>query len=168
MLKKSQDLKNKVMEILEDDDKMKLAQTHREDEIRIHLRNYGIVEEIETILQYRIYKKSNVGKVVLTPKISQDLLIESGMDEDALINSPKEKLIELQNKFKPLMLNERQIECIRKERLDIILTAAEIEGHTFEERNDKYTEALRISSKGYSVFIKRDVDEIMINNYNPE
>ena len=168
MLKNSQDLKNKVMEILEDDDKMKLAQTHREDEIRIHLRNYGIVEEIETILQYRIYKKSNVGKVVLTPKISQDLLIESGMDEDALINSPKEKLIELQNKFKPLMLNERQIECIRKERLDIILTAAEIEGHTFEERNDKYTEALRISSKGYSVFIKRDVDEIMINNYNPE
>ena len=39
----------------------------------------------------------------------------------------------------------------------------------FEERNKWYEYYLSVSlNKGYRVIIKRDVDEIFTNNYNPE
>ena len=57
---------------------------------------------------------------------------------------------------------------IKKIRLDFVLNLAEIDGSTFKIRNDIYEKALGLSSKGYTVWIKRDVDEIYTNNYNPE
>ena len=60
------------------------------------------------------------------------------------------------------------MDTIKKLRLDYVLNKAEIEGHTFKIRNDKYEEALGISRKGYTVWLMRDVDEININNYNKE
>ena len=45
---------------------------------------------------------------------------------------------------------------------------AEIDGSTFAKRNDIYEKALGISTKGYTVRIKRDVDEMYTNNYNGE
>ena len=68
---------------------------------------------------------------------------------------------------------------IKKERLNIILIKADIYsgsgGKSEDEieedrkiRNENYEKALSLSSKGYTVWIKRDIDEININNYNPE
>ena len=165
MLEKSQKINQKVAEILENKEIMDEAQNHRLDEIDIHIDNYRKVEEIKMILAFKDLKKSNLS---VTPKVSQSLLDEIGMDIESLINAPKKNLIDLQRKFKSSMLTNDEMDLIREERLDIILHAAEIEGRSFLERNKNYVEALSISSKGYSVILKRDVDEIIINNYNAE
>ena len=58
---------------------------------------------------------------------------------------------------------------IRRDRLKIVLDEAKIQGNTFDEQNDRYEEALSVSlKKGYAVLVKRDVDEIFTNTYNPE
>ena len=167
MISKSNDIKSKMKTVLKDVDIMKVAENHREDEIDLHLRNHKNVEEIEFILEFKNYKKSK-SKVIFNPEVSQALLNDTGMDIDALKNASKEELIKLQNKFNSKMLTEKEMDTIREERLDILLQAAGIEGESFEERNMNYVEALSISLKGYSVILKRDVDEIMINNYNSE
>ena len=77
-------------------------------------------------------------------------------------------LLDYQEEFRSYMLIDEDMDQIREKRLDIILQAAGITGETFEERNREHTEALSISSGGYTVILKRDVDELMINNYNPE
>ena len=123
------------------------------------------VEEIELILAFKGLKDK---KDSVKRKVSQSLLDETGMTIESLIDSPKEFLINLQNKYKYGMMSDEEMDIISEERLNILLKAAEIEGETFEERNKNYIEALSISSQGYSVILKIDVDEIMINNYNPE
>ena len=60
------------------------------------------------------------------------------------------------------------MDIIKKIRLDFVLTQSGIEGLTFKIRNDIYEKALGLSSKGYTVWIKRDVEEIYTNNYNAE
>ena len=51
----------------------------------------------------------------------------------------------------------------------MVLDEAKIGGQTFDEQNYKYEEALSVSlKKGYAVLVKRDVDEIFTNTYNPE
>ena len=58
---------------------------------------------------------------------------------------------------------------IRRDRLKMVLDEAKIQGNTFDEQNDRYEEALSVSlKKGYAVLVKRDVDEIFTNTYNPE
>ena len=37
-----------------------------------------------------------------------------------------------------------------------------------DDQLTRYEEALHISERGYEVILKRDIDEIMINNFNPE
>ena len=50
----------------------------------------------------------------------------------------------------------------------MILDRAEVEGEDFEEQNKNYEDALSYSfKKGYAVNIKRDIDEILTNSYNP-
>ena len=57
---------------------------------------------------------------------------------------------------------------IKRERLKLILYRAEVPGDNFEEKNKNYEDALSYSfKKGYSVNIKRDIDEILTNTYNP-
>jgi hypothetical protein len=55
-----------------------------------------------------------------------------------------------------------------EERLDQILIEAKVEGEGFKEKYKRYTDALSISSRGYAVVAKRDIDEIYVNFYNPE
>ena len=59
--------------------------------------------------------------------------------------------------------SEKKAEYIinRKERILKLLKVAEV---TAEE----YIESLRWQRSGYSVHLKRDLDEIYINSYNPE
>ena len=61
------------------------AQNHRLDEIDIHIDNFRKVEEIKMILAFKDLKKSNLS---VTPKVSQSLLDEIGIDIESLINAP--------------------------------------------------------------------------------
>ena len=78
-----------------------------------------------------------------------------------------EKLHTLKEIHEERALNIDLLQC-RKDRLDKVLIEANIEGDNFDERNQEYTKALQITSHGYSVILKRDIDELNINNYNEE
>ena len=58
---------------------------------------------------------------------------------------------------------------IEKKRLNKLLEKADIPGDG-QEKNANYEKALSLSygARGYEVVLKRDTDEIFINNYNPE
>ena len=57
---------------------------------------------------------------------------------------------------------------IEKERLGILLDLAQVPGENFDERYKLYKEALSITHRGYEIVLRRDTDEIYINNYNEE
>jgi len=75
----------------------------------------------------------------------------------------KEKLVQLENE-----LEEFNIHSLLRERLIAILHKAKFSTSSDEEMLKSYEKALGISLQGYKVIHKRDVDEININNYNPE
>ena len=160
-------IKKKMEDILEDEEILKQAEGHRMSEIEEHVRNQGYLEEIESIKQYKIYCKSN-SNPMFRPTLSEGCLQHLNMDVDNVIDSSLEYLEELQLIFKDKLLSNQVIEEIKGERLDVLLRAADVDGDSFEDRNSHYIEALKISTKGYSVILKRDVSETMINNYNSE
>ena len=64
--------------------------------------------------------------------------------------------------------NHREKKNIEKERLGILLDLAQVPGENFDERYNLYKEALSITHRGYEIVLRRDTDEIYINNYNEE
>ena len=56
---------------------------------------------------------------------------------------------------------KEEYEINRKKRILELLGIANV-------NEDEYLEALKYSKAGYSVVLKRDLDEIYINSYNPE
>lgn len=55
---------------------------------------------------------------------------------------------------------------IKAEQPQLILFAANLEGISM--KNFLNMKALTLPSRGYDITLQRDIDEIMINNYNPE
>ena len=168
IMAKSKDIKLKIEEVLNNEEIIEAASNHMKEVINDHIMNHRKFEEIETILEYKVYRQSKTAKCALNPKVSEDLLDHLDITLEELKDSTRERLLDYQEEFRSCMLTDKELEEIREERLDIILKTAGIPGDTFEERNQEYTEALSITSGGYTVILKRDVEELMINNYNPE
>ena len=57
--------------------------------------------------------------------------------------------------------NKQEYEINRKKRILELLDIANV-------TEEEYLQALKYSKAGYSVILKRDLDEIYINSYNPE
>ena len=70
--------------------------------------------------------------------------------------------------FHEKCISDLNLEKIFEKRLDKILLAARVEGDNAEQRIRNYENALSISDKRYAVVVKRDVDELRVNLYNPE
>ena len=64
--------------------------------------------------------------------------------------------------------NKEELEPIMRERLLAVLRIADIGEGTDEDLLHWYHEALSISPAVYKMVLKRDVNEIYVNNYNPE
>ena len=58
-----------------------------------------------------------------------------------------------------------EYEIIRKER---IIKALKKAGLNTPDEYDLYKSALQVSKSGYTVVLKRDIDEMFVNSYNPE
>ena len=71
------------------------------------------------------------------------------------------------NKLKNELLS-LDIESILKSRLIALLKMADISGETDDLKIEAYEIALGVSSHGYRIVHKRDVDELYVNNFNPE
>ena len=61
-----------------------------------------------------------------------------------------------------------EMKDIRRLRLLFLLKKAGVDGEDDDEIIKNYEDALEVSDRGYTVFHKRDVDEIFVNNYNQE
>ena len=60
------------------------------------------------------------------------------------------------------------LESILRKRILLLLHVAGIEANDDDDLIEKYETALGVSNHGYRIIHKRDVDEIYVNNYNPE
>ena len=175
-LEKSRTILKKVKAVLEDDDFMNEAMKVRNEEIEQYIFHEDIVQNIDLVLGERElvdpYPKLNTEKVLNAyKKYAQD-------DTDDLDDVPNEKLVDLKTYHNNCKYAIPMLE-IKIERLNYVLIKAAIHSGSggtsqkqieedFKIRNKIYEEALSLSSKGYSVWIERDIDEININNYNPE
>ena len=63
---------------------------------------------------------------------------------------------------------KEELQVYTKERLLALLKLAGVTGQDDEDMLQKYENALKVSSSGYRIFHERDIDEIYVNNYNPE
>ena len=63
------------------------------------------------------------------------------------------------------MLDIKQFEL---KRLNALLDKAGLIGENEQSALEVYEEALSISQKGYKLVLKRDIDEVFVNNYNIE
>ena len=86
----------------------------------------------------------------------------------------KEKCIVERNVLKTL-LDQKKVESdqidlqkVEKTRLEALLAKAGIVDSTENSAVEIYQEALSVSSCGYKIIHKRDIDEVFVNNYNPE
>ena len=167
LIRRAEKIQRDVKDVLEDQEFMKEAQLLRKEDIDLYLYHRGMEQNIGRALEER------------KPKNQQDTL--KSCDPDVLKDYKEHINANIKGYSEMLApgLRERQkyhiqqkenipMEEIKRERLQMILDRAEVEGESFEEQNKKYEDALSYSfKKGYSVTIKRDIDEIFTNNYNP-
>ena len=100
MLSKSKNIKEKMEEVLNNRDIIEAASNHMQEVIDDHIMNHRKSEEIETILEYQLYKKSKTAKCALKPNVSQDLLDQLGITLQELKDSSREMLLDYQEEFR--------------------------------------------------------------------
>ena len=148
MIEKSCKVKEKVAAALENENIIEKAQAHRNEEIMDHLGCIKRIKEIDLITEFKDHCRTNKAPN-FNIKVSDELLTELELDIQKITNADENVLLETKQKYKGKCLANETLYEIRKERLDIILDAADIDGNSFEERNINYEEALQISKKGY-------------------
>ena len=67
-----------------------------------------------------------------------------------------------------LAISENDIKDIERNRLQALLDEAGVSSESDKSAIEIYEEALGISGTGYKIVHKRDINEIYVNNYNPE
>ena len=149
-----------VKDVLGDKDKM----------VAVILHNS---ERIETILEERTIKwqlKELIDETNLTEKTSvlvPDHLLSS-FDND-LIEDGNICIQALVAKEQSLDYKESEMTELIKGRIQCLLEMVDAEkvvpGMPLMEQ---YEGALAVNKKGYAIHYKRDVDELMVNTYNPE
>ena len=144
---------------------MEKAASHRINEIETYLIHRDLEQKIANLLEERGRKDATLS---VDPEVLADYKENVAQSTEKHSDMLDELLLERQH-FHEIKKNEIPLKEIKRERLDLVLDRAGIPGKNFEERNEWYEYYLSVSlNKGYRVVIKRDVDEIFTNNYNPE
>ena len=101
---------------------------------------------------------------------TEDEVIEDSHSKDEKHEGHSIKKTRLESLLKKLKIELLNIdmESILKKRLVALLNKAGISGEDEDIKLETYEKALGVSSHGYRIVHKRDVDEIFVNNYNPE
>ena len=157
-----------VKRVLEDDEIVKEVQSYKEDEVQKYLEHRGFEQKIEMIFIDR--KGIHKDKLVRTsdPEVMKDYNDHTDVKVDTFSKMTTAGLLKRQE-YHRAQKNLIPLNEIKRQRLQRLLDYAGVEGDSFEEQNKNYEDALSISfEKGYSVVIKRDVDEIYTNSYNPD
>ena len=164
----AKEIQSDMKHVLEDDDKVKDVQSWREDEVQKYLEHRSFEQKIEMTLIDR--KTIHGDKLVRNndPEVLQDYNDHIADKVNTYADMTEAGLLERQE-YHRAQKNLIPLNKIKRERLQQLLNLAGVQGESFEEQNKNYEDALSISfEKGYSVVIKRDVDEIYTNSYNPD
>ena len=78
----------------------------------------------------------------------------------------KEAIHEILNTYPKI--NEKTLEDAKKGRTKRINAVLDRAGLKTDDDKQRYQDALQYSSSGYTVVMERDIDETMVNSYNPE
>ena len=159
-------LLKKVKDVLENDKKMAEYCELFEDEIETYVSHQNIVVKIKDVLDE---EKTGIeitwGSLEKSLKSEYRTFFENINDDEEPID------IQHLNEIRDHHVKQRdEIDldyCLVK-RLLLLLINAGIEGDNPKDIIEKYEDALSISPKRYSVVVKRDIDEINVNLYNPE
>ena len=156
----------KVSNILEDDEVMAKLQEIEVEEINDYINLQYAVNFLEKLL---LQDNENKAKIV---KITEIVRIQvkkcTTYDDVALTSTITEFEAMLVQLKTALNTKEEEIKKIEELRLKSLLEIAGIvpgEGNSVIET---YEEALGVSQNGYKIVHKRDINEIYVNNYNPE
>ena len=174
MLKRSDDIKLRVKAILNDKEIMDKACSHRVVEIDHYIWILQCIDDVDKALAYKKFRTYKNKDSPVALKLSENgILTILDWSLEKFLSLKVEDMIDYKKTLEEHLNDDEEnlvknMEVILKERLDIVLRAAEIPGETEEERFEVYKEALKISDWGYKAILKRDVDEIMINNYNKD
>ena len=167
LIRGAEKIQRDVKDVLEDEKFMKEAQLLRKEDIDLYLYHRGMEQNIGRALEERKPKNQHDTLKSCDPDVLKDYKEHINADIKGYSQMLAPGLRERQ-KYHIQQKENIPMEEIKRERLQMILDRAEVEGESFEEQNKNYEDALSYSfKKGYSVNIKRDVDEIFTNTYNP-
>ena len=152
-----------VKEVLQDEQAMEEICELNKGQIGEYIQTLNLVQKIGLILSETPKKKQMV--CLEEKNILKHLYSVS--DEVNMIDVDKRELNEKMDDLET-ELDEFDINSLLRERLLALLRKAKFSTGSDEEILTSYEKALGISLQGYRVIHKRDVDEININNYNPE
>ena len=165
LLKEKDDILNKVKAVLEDESIMEdIGKLHHEQ-----VENYKCILKKIQIIDIVLDENSEVketGMIKIESKILQEQIIGEGYSLKK--NTIKKSILLEFYKSLKAELKGIDIHKFAKARLLEVLKRAEVVGDSDEAILKKYHKLLALSEIGYRVVLKRDIDEIHINNYNPE
>ena len=165
-LEKSKLILKHVQNVLEDEETMDKLTEIGVEEINEYVKLQIIVGAVENLVETAREKK--LKNVIPEQEIQEYLRDYDFIDE----TSQQIEIVTLQkhlNDLKQLLeISEKEIEDIERNRLQALLDEAGVKSDTDKSALKIYEEALGISNSGYKIIHKRDINEIFVNNYNPE
>ena len=167
LIEKAKQVQGDVTAVLQDKELMMGYELMGDDDIETYLFHRRMEQNIGRALKERKSKHEDDPAKSCDPEVLQDY--QDHIDSSIAFYAEMEEagLIERQ-KYHILEKEKIDMQQIKRDRLKLILDEAKIEGETFEEKNKNYEDALSYSfKKGYKVNVKRDIDEIYTNTYNP-
>ena len=150
-----------VKEVLEDEVIMEQVVKYKEKEIQEIVRERSIKWKLQELISEGLYEKKSS---IYIPDDLRDCL-GSDVDENGLA-----QINNLKIKENTLESHDAEMKNIVKERIEVLLSFVDPERILCKTLPilDQYEEALSVNKKGYTIHYKRDVDETMVNTYNPE
>ena len=159
-MKQHKDFLDGVKEVLEDETIYQAICVHKKTQIQAIINERQLKWRLKEFIDEAQFNKQSV------VSIPEDLLI---VLKDIVDSHGKVSVKDLAIKEAQLMSHEESLDGFMKERVEKLLS------HVNPECIDKdssllqqYEQALSVNKKGYSIHYKRDIDEIMVNTYNPE
>ena len=149
-----------VKEVLENEEIMKQAAAYGDEKIQEIIEERTAKWRMENIIAEGEYNKRRSVKV---PSYMMDQLDDENLENGFIsIDTLKAKVLNYQPR-------EDEMAALMKERVENLLEKVDREkiDHS-SSLMAQYEKALSVNKKGYSIHYKRDVDEVMVNTYNPE
>ncbi len=163
IVKKNNDLLNKVKQTLENEDAMKSINSIEQKQFEncklyqkcVHRLSLMLAEKQQKI----VLNKKDFGILKKTLTWNSDIIELSMTDLEVLVESEMKNLVEIHEIEKSIL----------KKRMVALLIKSKINNDIHDdELLLAYENALRVNEKGYSVIIERKTDESFINNFNHE